>query len=428
MPSTTGKSLAELKQMKSDLEAKGKEASNSKSLGKVIDAIKVLEPEKYGTKTVAAAQAKLDAAAIPTGQGATQPTSVTTSGDLTGALNSYQDSAFGIANSSPEKRMAEIKDMLAPSTAKPELLNRTQDYQDLRATYNVDSLESQANQISSDIEAEYAALRGQRAAERDKPVAQNVIEGRIGVEERTAMERIDALTRTQNAITNQLNTAYKVIEQVMNFKSLDYTDAVKAYEDEFNQNVAVYNMVHQEQKDNLDTAFKMQAVASSNLQIIQNMITSGNLSYNDLPDSQKTLVNKLEVQSGLPIGFTAGLKLSAKDRIIATSSDNGVITAIVQDGNGNLTTKTYGTPNGNGKEPSQFQTLINESNDARAALVAKSGADKKVSPDTYKSVRQLWVNSTGQTYEDFDNRFDSFVKGSQSDVSQYDLRNTKTGL
>lgn len=66
MPTTTGKSLEELKAMRAKLKAEGKELSTSKSLGKIEDAIKVLEPNKYDAKTVAAAQNSLKLKNEPT--------------------------------------------------------------------------------------------------------------------------------------------------------------------------------------------------------------------------------------------------------------------------------------------------------------------------------------------------------------------------
>ena len=59
MSTTTGKSLEELKQMRADLMAQGKELSTSKSLGKIEQAIKVANPSNYGADQVASASANL---------------------------------------------------------------------------------------------------------------------------------------------------------------------------------------------------------------------------------------------------------------------------------------------------------------------------------------------------------------------------------
>lgn len=422
MAKVTGLSLEQAKAERKRLIDSGHELSKSKELGKVENYIKTLQPEKYDSKQVASAQKALSSS--------TQAPVIATGGDLSDFLNSYQDGLFNASNSNPETRMSEIKDMLEPDSGLPALLNRTETYLNLRDEYNVTSLEEQLTGLDSDIEAEVALLRTQRAQERAKPVAQNVISGRISEEERTAQERVDFLSRQKNTLVNQLNTSYKVIEQIMQFQTLDYNDAVQRYESEFNKNIQVYNIFREEQKDAKDTFFKMQDIARSNLQIIQNSITSGNLKFEDLPESQKTLIQKLEIQSGLPSGFTSKLKLSDKDKIVATVSNKTGTYVLKYDQNGNITTQKFnigGGDGGDGEEKlSQFETIVKESNDAREALLERRGGDKLVSPSDYKNIRQFWVNRTGSTYEDFDDRFDGFVN--KDHIQDYDLRNQGLSL
>lgn len=59
MATTTGKSVSELKAMRAKLISQGKTLSTSKELGKIENAIKVLEPHKYGADQVASAKKAL---------------------------------------------------------------------------------------------------------------------------------------------------------------------------------------------------------------------------------------------------------------------------------------------------------------------------------------------------------------------------------
>ena len=59
MSTTTGVSLEELKRQRAALIAQGKELSTSKELGKIEQAIKVLQPDKYDAAQVASAQQNL---------------------------------------------------------------------------------------------------------------------------------------------------------------------------------------------------------------------------------------------------------------------------------------------------------------------------------------------------------------------------------
>lgn len=59
MPTTTGLTSEQLKAKIDELKGQGKTESTSKSLGKYVDAYKVLNPNKYGDSDVASAQKKL---------------------------------------------------------------------------------------------------------------------------------------------------------------------------------------------------------------------------------------------------------------------------------------------------------------------------------------------------------------------------------
>lgn len=65
MAKTTGLSVDQLKAKISELKSQGKTESNSKELGKYVDALKVLTPEKYGAETVASAKKKLASSTQP---------------------------------------------------------------------------------------------------------------------------------------------------------------------------------------------------------------------------------------------------------------------------------------------------------------------------------------------------------------------------
>lgn len=420
-------SATELRGFISSGEAAGYSLSTSKELGKAQDLLKVMEPAKYSPNQVTAAGEKLKSNTTPETQVAL---GLRSASDLTGYLDTFQTTAFNADNALAmgSTRATQLKNELSGGLEAPTPLNRTQTFLDLRGEYKVDALETQSNSLDAQIEAENALYETQRSQERAKPVAMNVIEGRISQEETAATERISFLTRQKNSITNQLNTAYTVIGQIMQFQTLDYNDAVKSYEDQFNQNLQIYNILRTEYNDAKADFYKQQDAARSNLQIMQNAITSGNISYSDLPDTQKTLIQKLEIQSGLPQGFTVSLKLAPKDKVLFTSEYQGVTTVGVLGESGQVTTQTYGTARGNGSNPSQFDTVVDESKKAEKFMMDHMGGDNKVGSDVYLAARQNWVNNTGNTYKDFDDKFDNFAKGSQSSIEEYDLRNKTTGL
>lgn len=320
-----------------ELKAQGKTASTSKEYGKVENYIKTLKPENYGKDTVASAYKQLSSGVTTTGgwTGAnldkieeytgTRPqlTSPSSSAELPSYLGKYQDSIYSSAGT-PELRQS-IVEQLKPSTDKPAPLDRVKEFESMREQYGVAELETNLTNLKAELEAINAQKRERISNAESKPVAMGVIAGRVGEIERQETFRIDAINRQINTIVDQLNTSYNIIQTYMNFKGLDYQDAVNAYNTEFNQNLQIYQLVQAD----LD---RQTAAARSNLQIYMNAITSGNLNYKNLSSEQKATINKMELQSGLPIGFMSKLTMSTKDKILSVNSDTGEV--LMMDGNG----------------------------------------------------------------------------------------------
>jgi hypothetical protein len=330
------------------------------------------------------------------------------SNQVTSYLNDYQNSILN-------KSIPEVRNMLSGGLEKPQVLNREQAFTDLRAEYGVADLETRLNELKGEEDELVAAFRQQRAAERDKTVATNVIEGRISREERDANERLDYLGRQKSRIVDELNTKYSVIGQIMDFKSLDYQDAVQAYESEFNANLAVYKLISDETK-------AAESSARANLQIYMNAITAGNLDYGSLDAGQKAMISKLEVQSGLPVGFTSSLKLDPKANVLFTTSNDGVTQVGVRNPDGSISVQSYGTKISGGK---QTEAEFNKAAQKEVAtfLSSKSNSYGHVSGTVYTQVRNQWVQETGKNPDEFDQTFRAYRD--PYNLGQYGLTRTE---
>jgi hypothetical protein len=354
--------LAEAKSYREELMDQGKELSTSKELGKVENYIKTLQPEKYGTETVASAYKQLSSGVTTPGgwteanldkieeyTGTRPQLSYPTSADgLPSYLSGYQNSLYGAAGS-PALRESIMK-QLEPDMDKPELLNRVKEYENLREEYGVADIEKSVTDLKAQLEAQYAQKRERVSAMEGGQVPMNVIAGRVGEVERQETFRIDAINRQLSTLVDQLNSSYAVISNYMNYMGLDYQDAVNAYNTEFNRNLQVYNLV----QESID---KQTAAARANLQMFANSITSGNMSYSSLSSDQKLFVNKLELQSGLPVGFVSNLKLSAKDKLLNVNSETGEALIMNADGTFNVV-KTGMTPTGGSSSTNALNTAL----------------------------------------------------------------------
>jgi hypothetical protein len=274
-----------------------------------------------------------------------------------------------------------IKSMLEPNTPYPTAINRVQEFTQLREQQGLGDLETNLNDLKAQQKAEYAQLQTNKAAEFGKPVAMNVIAGRVSEQERTATERLDAIQRQISYVSDQLTTGYNLINTIMGFENLDYQDAVTKYNTEFQKNLSTIQIVQGIAKDTVTIAQQQQQQATANLQIYANAISSGNLDPSTLSSDQKTQLAKLEVQSGLPVGFISSLQMSTKDKIISTSTSNGVTSVVMADAQGNLTIKKVGTPTSS--TPANTQALKDLKADVSGGITLDAAIKKygTLSPD-----------------------------------------------
>lgn len=267
--------------------------------------------------------------------------------DLPGYLQSFQETAMkSLSELKPPEvpTFEELKNNLTPDTPAPTPINRVATREALRTSLGVGDLETELNTIKTEETRITDELRALTGSEEGKPVAMNVISGRISEEERVAQQRLDAVIRQKNSVINELNTKYNVINTYVQDLGLDYQDAVTAYNADFERNYKIQSMVTDmantsftQRLDVLKTGWDMtmdtvqlqQQIkqanidnARANLSTMVNAITSGNMTYDGMSDDQKLQVQKLEVQSGLPVGTVSRMGISEKDKILAFSSDN----------------------------------------------------------------------------------------------------------
>jgi len=260
-------------------------------------------------------------------------------------LNAYQANLFK-AETAPEVKvptMEELKTDLAPTTALPEPLKRVEKFEELRTEYGLTELETTLTDLKAEQDELYALLRVERFTEEGKPVPMGVIAGRISEEERVYLERADYLGRQVARITDELNTKYAVVNNYMTLMGLDYQDAVTRYDDEFKRNIQMYNLIAGARKEARSAFESDRDAARSNLQIYMNAVTAGNLDYGSMSADQKLLVNKLETQAGLPVGFMSQVKMDPDANILFTTSNEGVTQVGMRNADGTISVQSYGT-------------------------------------------------------------------------------------
>jgi len=337
-----------------------------------------------------------------------QPSQAPTSADqVTPFLNQFQGEMYD-AGQEPAVRiptMEELKETLKPDVGLPPLLKRAEEREALRLEYGVAELETSLTDIKDQIENEMNILREQRGIEEGKPVPLGVIAGRITEEERVAQQRIDFLGRQQNRIVDELNTKYTIIGQYMQDIGLDYGDAIDRYDNEFQQNITMYNIISQKEEAALTQLERNRTAARANLQIYTNAITAGNLDYASMSEDQKLMIGKLEAQSGFPIGFIGSLNMSAQDRLLSVNDKTGE--ALMMNADGTFNVVQTGMRIAPEEVPAPERRTIEKTetfNELQSELDRLGGGDKYVRPDQWQYLRRQWI-SLGYPGDEFDDAF-----------------------
>lgn len=298
----------------------------------------------------------------------------------------------------------------------PEAPNFEQTYTQLRADSAVTDLETHLTDLEAQKEEAYAQFRTNRTAERGKPVAMNVIEGRVNdVHAVKAQEDIDFIDRQINTVTNQLQMKYSVIDSIIKFKGMDYEIAKGQYDTQFSQAMQTMNLVKGIDDTIKSDMEREQDNARANLQIIYNNVANNPLGAKSLDKKTQSMVSKLELQAGLPMGTYKSI--AAKNpggEIVTTKSwqdaaGKEYVSVVTRQPDGSL--KTSNEYVGQGKvassgsstkmtadEKEQFQKTKTET-----LFEATKGKDGHVNPAVWNDALRLWNGSASDFVAKFAN-------------------------
>ena len=303
------------------------------------------------------------------------------------------------------------RDSLLPSFDAPDLPKFEEQFASLRQKFNVDQLENTINDLDAQEQEIRARLRQRTNAELDKPVALNVIEGRVGETERQEMERLDFIGRAKQRAVNQLQTANDAISNVMTFRKMDYEAAKNAYDTEFSQNITLFNTIKGVADTALTEAQRDEDNARANLQIIYNSIQDGGINVDTVDAATEVKINSLELKAGLPQGFYKNLAEKKPDAKVLstttrTSGGSKFADVIYKNPDGSLTTESIriGAADTGSDRETESQFIRRARSEIAGELNSVADENGHVTPAQYKKARSSWV-SGGFSAKDFDEAF-----------------------
>lgn len=327
-------------------------------------------------------------------------------------LNQVQNATFQNYNSPDTPQVqttaqiaADLKASgLLPTTTVPTPPSLVQTFKDLAAQSGIDKIQASITDLKAQQDALAAQTRTNVSAERGKPVAMNVIEGRVSEQTRQAQEQMDFIGRQLSRKVDEFNSAMANVKMIMDFTQTDYQNASQAYDRQFNQAISTINLVRGIQQDQKTDAQRAIDNARANAQIFVNSLKDGGIDINSLSPDAKAQLNKLEVQSGLPVGFFAAIKKDPKADIISTSEYRGQIQVLMRNPDGSIGVKTYGTIQGGAGakfgSAAYTATLIP---DATQIFDMNKNSYGHVSPQVWSTIRSLWMKDGGSAKSFIDN-------------------------
>lgn len=361
--------------------------------------------------------------------GITSPLAVTDNNDANAFINGDQKKDFDIATTktgdeppikastkSYEDMFSNLKSTISPTTKAPETPNFLDTFKTYRDSYGVTDLETSLTELKKSAQAIKDLNTAQKFNEEGKPVAMNVIEGRMSEEAKQNQVKLDAINREIENTSSQLETKYNVINNLMTYAKLDYTNAVDKYDSDFSQNLQLFNTVKGIVESEKSDTERMEDNARANLQIIYNNISSGGSDINAITPDEKANITKLEVQAGLPVGFYKSLQVKnpKSDILSTTTRESGGLKyadVIMKNADGTLSVKSISL--GASKSGSGDNDLT-ASEDLKLAyskvapqLQSRRGDDGYVAPEDYRRARDAWA--VNLPVESFDKQFKQYA-------------------
>jgi len=246
-----------------------------------------------------------------------------------------------IASLTKDKTIADLKTELGISDlTKPVAVNFTDTYTALRTSYGLDDMEGQINSISSQMRDIQASLTAGIHAEAGELRPMELIGARQTELQNQATDKLNALTNAKAVLVDEYNTKLTTVNNIMQFKQLDYNAAKDDYNTAFTQVVQLQNLLMTEKEKALSQQNAQQDNARANLTVMMNLMSGSNLTLSQMSDDFKTTYAKEALKAGISIdSLTAFLNAKPGTKIDHVTSG--------YDENGNQITSFFSYNNGN---------------------------------------------------------------------------------
>lgn len=321
----------------------------------------------------------------------------------------------------PAEIEADVRSKLEGSTQIPTAPNFEESFTNLREELGLSDIESNITELKRSRRGIEAVTRQRTRFEEGRQVGLGVIAGRISETERQAREDLEFVDRQISYQTEQVQAGYNTINTMMSMRNMDFQAGLEVYNAEFNKNKTIYSAIRSEITE--ERSFQQRIIeraqdnAKANLATYSNLILKGNMKYKNLSSAQKLDINKMEIQSGLGIGYLSKLKMSLQDKIISSTqrvAPGGIqyVDTVIRQDNGKLRVKSIrvGRVHMSSSGGSAAATAAARNKAAKAAAKA---AQQKAFWDTADQSKDLLRegNQWGEVWNTFKAKFPGATAG-----------------
>lgn len=294
---------------------------------------------------------------------------------------------------STSELIQQYKDLLPAAGERPDRPNLVQSYQEMAEQFGLTGLQEELNQLKAQEDEIVAQRRIRQQANRNDPVAMDVIQGRASEIDYQEMERIDFVQRQKARKVDEINMAMGTVTLMMDLTQKDYANAVADFDSRFSQALQTINLFQTIQRDQRDEYWKYvqnaQAVAKVNLDLIR----EGGLDYSRLSPDQKLQLDQVAIAAGFGAGFFATVRPDPKANLLANvAMSDGRVQLIYANPDGTIRTEIQGVA-----DPYKVQQMELERRQTEAQIAASQASTAASYASANRQAQEAKTNERAST-------------------------------
>lgn len=237
---------------------------------------------------------------------------------INSSLNAGQEADFSALSaatnavdlSSSAKLVERLTQMIGEKKDAPSLRDEYEK-ELLRSGYNEDAASlAEADRAVKQLDADFASLT---QSEEGRLVSMSQVRRRQSAEQ-IAYDRVRRdLVVERDYLANQVANKQAVVNTMVSLTGQDIANAQAEYQNKIQNALSITNLVRGIEQDQLTAIQRQQDNARANVQVMSGLLASGNVKYSQLDSATKSQLKSMELQAGLPVGFTQFVSETVKD-------------------------------------------------------------------------------------------------------------------